>query len=163
MTTAEVLTAPTIVTVGLGQIAVAQDVGSLTSVLGSCIGLTVYAPRLKLGLMAHIVLPDSAGRAAQPGKFADTAIPEVVRLLREAGGSIHGASFKLTGGASMFGKAGPLQVGQANLDAVLRALAEADCSVAARHVGGNKGRRITLDCATGHLRLEIVGQSPILL
>ncbi len=35
--------------------------------------------------MAHIVLPESAGRDGAPGKFADTAVPHMLELLREQG------------------------------------------------------------------------------
>jgi chemotaxis receptor (MCP) glutamine deamidase CheD len=57
----------------------------------------------------------------------------------------------------MFSSGGPLQVGDSNVQAVLRALQAARIAVAAQHVGGNKGRRVHLDAATGALTVEIVG------
>ena len=58
----------------------------------------------------------------------------------------------------MFGRPdSPLQIGDANVQAVLEKLADANIRVATKDVIGTKGRRITFDCATGNLRIEIVG------
>ena len=66
--------------IGIGE----YRVGSfpmMTIGLGSCIGLTFYDDRLKIGAMVHIMLPDSAGRKDRPGKYADTAIPLLIKEL----------------------------------------------------------------------------------
>ena len=46
----------------------------------------------------------------------------------------------------MFGSCGPLQIGDANIEAVVRALRAAGIRVAAQDVGGNRGRRVTFEC-----------------
>jgi len=100
--------------VGMGKIAAGRAPERMKAVLGSCIGLAIYHPRLKTGVMVHIVLPESAGRSGTPGKFVDTAIPEMLKLLKELGTPAHGLVAKLAGGANMFGSSGPLQIGDAN-------------------------------------------------
>jgi len=144
--------------VGMGQIAVAGAPERLKAILGSCIGLVIYHPRLKTGVMAHIVLPDSAGRQGAAGKFGDTAVPEMLALLAQRGTPAHGLIAKFAGGANMFGSTGPLQIGDANNDAVMQALASAGVRIAGQDVGGNKGRRIVFDSATGELTIECAGQ-----
>jgi len=52
---------------------------------GSCVGLALYHPRLKTGALAHIVLPTASGRGALPGKFADTALPQLLAEFARAG------------------------------------------------------------------------------
>ncbi len=44
--------------VGMGQIAARLAPERMKFVLGSCIGLAIYHPRLKTAAMTHIVLPD---------------------------------------------------------------------------------------------------------
>jgi chemotaxis protein CheD len=144
--------------VGMGQIVFGRAPDRLASILGSCIGVCVYHPRMRHAALAHVILPDSQGRPpSAPGKFADTAIPHMLKLLGQAGLSTSGLVAKIAGGASMFGRNGPLQIGMANGEAVTRALAGAGIRVIGKDVGGDRGRRISLDCTTGDLFIEIAG------
>lgn len=144
--------------VGMGQIAVAQSPATLCSVLGSCVGLALYHPRFKTGAYAHVVLPAASGRGALPGKFADTALPHMLAELSKAGVPRPGLVAKIAGGACMFGVSGPLQIGDSNVEAVQNLLAKENIPIVAKDVGGQKGRRVTLDCTTGELLVEIAGK-----
>jgi chemotaxis protein CheD len=130
----------------------------LKAILGSCVAVAVYHPSRQVGAMAHVVLPASSGHAASPGKFADTAVPHLIELLRAAGAGPLGLVAKLAGGANMFGHAGPLQIGDKNIEAVLAALAQCGVRPVARDVGGAGGRRVTFFPETGQLSVESVGQ-----
>ncbi len=149
--------------VGMGQVAIAKGPALLCSVLGSCVGLALYHPRLKTGGLAHIVLPDASGRGALPGKFADTALPHMLAELARIGVHREGLIAKIAGGACMFGVSGPLQIGDSNVEAVQSLLAKENIRIVARDVGGQKGRRVTLDCSSGELIVEIAGTSPRVL
>jgi len=122
--------------------------------------VALHQPRLALGLLGHVVLPDSCGRAGNPGKFADTAIPAMIAELERHGGTLGACVVKIAGGACMFSGNGPLQIGLANIEAVTKALERAGLRIAARDVGGSYGRRVTLDCTSGGLLVESVGQTP---
>jgi len=154
--TAEEASADT--TVKMGQIVIAREPVRLTSILGSCVSVSLYHSRLRLGAMGHIVLPDSAGRTSLPGKCADTAIPHMLQQLRQHGASSAGLAVKLAGGGRMFKASGPLQIGDANVEAVMRALRAAGLAITAADLGGTKGRRTTFDCSSGDLIVEIIGQ-----
>jgi chemotaxis protein CheD len=144
--------------VGMGQVVFGQSPDRLASILGSCVGVSLYHPRTRHAVLAHVILPDSQGRSpSAPGKFADTAIPHMLKLLGTVGVPTAGLVAKLTGGANMFGHNGPLQIGIANGEAVGRILAGLGIRVVAQDIGGNQGRRITLDCATGNIAVEIAG------
>ena len=117
------MTTPTVshpvkeIVVDMGQIVVGQSPQRIRAIVGSCIGVVLYHPGRKTGVMSHIVLPDSAGRRGMPGKFVDTAVSRMIELLQESGASLRGATAKLAGGANMFGGTGPLQIGDANAEA----------------------------------------------
>jgi len=149
--------------VGMGQVVVAQGPHRLRAVLGSCVGVTLYHPRLRVGALAHVVLPRSNGRTSSPGKYADTAVDHMIELLRQRGVPTAGLVAKLAGGAQMFGPSGAMQIGRDNVQAISQALQAAGIRVAAQDVGGEKGRRVTLDCQTGQLTIHIVGQPPKVL
>ncbi len=145
------------VIVNMGQIAAGQTPARMKAVLGSCVGLAFYHARLRKGILAHVVLADSAGRDGPPGKFADTAVPFMLKLLSDSGVPTHGLTAKFAGGANMFGNGGPLKVGEANVEAVTRQLQQKGIRLAGTHVGGNKGRRIIFDCSNGELTVQIAG------
>lgn len=152
------------ISVGMGQVAVGRASDQLNCVLGSCIGLLLYHPRLHVAGLAHVMLADSCGRKTTPGKFADTAVPHLVELLEREGAGAAGLVAKLAGGANMFGTpTGPMQIGQNNAAAVLQQLKRFRIRVVATHLGGNRGRRITLNCANGELTVEIPQEGTVTL
>lgn len=146
--------------VGMGEIIGGQPPQLLRAVVGSCVALALYHPRLMKGVMAHVVLPSAAGHPGTPGKFADTAVPNMLQWFRTLGLPAQGLSAKLAGGANMFGSRGPVQIGEANVQAVARALQAAGIRIAAQDVGGARGRRVTFDCGGGGLTIESAGQAP---
>jgi chemotaxis protein CheD len=143
--------------VGMGQMALAQSPGRLRSVVGSCVAVTLYHPRSHWGALGHVVLPDSQGRTGSAGRFVNTAIPQLIAMLAKEGANQKELVAKIAGGASMFNTTGPLRIGDANGEAVLRALRAAGIRVAGQDLGGIQGRRVTLDCATGAVAVEIAG------
>lgn len=150
--------------VGMGQILLGRAGDRLGAVLGSCVGVIVYHPRMRLAAMAHVVLPESTRRSGQPGKFADTAIPEMLRMLAGEGAHVSGLNAKIAGGANMFGAApGPMQIGEGNSEAVKQLLRKHNVRLTGEHLGGSKGRRVTFDCDTGLLTIEVVGCEPAIV
>jgi chemotaxis protein CheD len=129
--------------IGIGE----YRVGSfpmMTIGLGSCIGLTMYDPNLKLGAMVHIMLPESAGRKDRPGKYADTAVPLLVNELSDLGCKNRSITAKIIGGASMFEYFGTnLNIGVRNAEKVRILLKEHHINLAAEDVGGKIGRSVT--------------------
>ena len=111
-------------------------------------------------------MPEGAqwcGRDGPPGKFADTAIPHMLELMQKSGANTSGIVAKLAGGSNMFNSSGPLQIGTQNVEAVLGELERTDVRVTGQHVGGTKGRRISLCCQTGDLTVEIAGSDRVVL
>ena len=141
--------------VRMGELAVSSVPGHvLVSLgLGSCIGLALLDRRMGIAGLAHIVLPQSNGHANEnPHKFADLAVPELIRQLEDAG-RVSGRRVRLeaviVGGASMFAvSAASLEVGQRNEAAVREQLETLHIPVTAAATGGSKGRTIRVDVAT---------------
>ncbi len=116
----------------------------MTIGLGSCIGLTLYDPLKKTGAMVHIMLPDSGGRTERPGKYADTAIPLLLKELDALGCSKRSLVAKIAGGACMFEYFGTnLNIGERNTDKVRIGLKEQGIKLSSEDVGGKVGRTVT--------------------
>ena len=90
--------------IGIADMKMAKGEGMLvTYALGSCIGICLHDPVLKLGALVHIMLPVNmeAGRKT-PMKYADTGIRETLRLMESKGASRNRITAKIAGGAKMF-------------------------------------------------------------
>jgi chemotaxis protein CheD len=129
--------------IGIGE----YRVGSfpmMTIGLGSCIGLTLYDDSLKVGAMVHIMLPESAGRSDRPGKYADTAVPTIIKELNAMGCKNRSLVAKMAGGAAMFEYFGAnLNIGERNAIKVRALLEEHHIHLAKEDVGGKCGRSVT--------------------
>lgn len=135
--------------IGIGE----YRVGSfpmMTIGLGSCIGLTLYDDTLRIGAMVHIMLPDSAGRKDRPGKYADTAIPLLLKELGEKGSKTRNLIAKMAGGACMFEYFGTnLNIGERNAEKVREILKANNIPLIKQDVGGKVGRSVTFLPANG--------------
>ncbi len=75
----------------------------LTAGLGSCIGICIHDPLLKVGGMAHIMLPTaSISLGGNPAKYADTALELLLKEISGMGANKARLKAKMAGGAQMF-------------------------------------------------------------
>jgi chemotaxis protein CheD len=129
--------------IGIGE----YRVGSfpmMTIGLGSCIGLTLYDDTLKVGAMVHIMLPESGGRKDRPGKYADTAVPMLLRELGALGCRNRSITAKMAGGACMFEYFGTnLNIGERNTEKIRALLKEHNIPLVKEDTGGKVGRSVT--------------------
>ena len=138
----------------------AGDVTLLTVGLGSCVGIALYARDARVGALAHALLPNVnlSTERASAGKYPATAIPAMVRRMRELGaeGEIHA---RLVGGASMFAPMlapGALSLGSRNVAAAHAACAAAEIQIVGQEVGGSHGRSVFFDVARGELLVRSI-------
>jgi chemotaxis protein CheD len=135
--------------IGIGEYR-AGSFPMMTIGLGSCIGLVLYDDSLKIGAMVHIMLPDSAGRKDRPGKYADTAIPLLIKELGALGSKKGSLIAKMAGGACMFEYFGTnLNIGERNAERVRAVLKENGIPLKKEDVGGKVGRSVTFNPAGG--------------
>ncbi len=152
-----------VVSVAIGQWAVASAPARLRTLLGSCVGVVLYERTIRIGGLAHVVLPSARGPVDHPGKYAETAIPAVIAdLERRLGARTRmRLTAKLAGGASMFQVATPadstLNIGRRNQEAIEAILDELRIPVVARDLGGTTGRRLTLDTVSGIVAIKVPG------
>lgn len=145
--------------VGMADAKVAKDGDSLRTLgLGSCVGITLYDDILKIGGMAHIMLPVSnVDKEVNLAKFADTGVPYLLEMVLGMGAARARLKAKMAGGAQMFANAHGLEVirvGPRNIEAVQEMLEKLHIPIIASAVGGNFGRTIELDCQTGKLGIR---------
>lgn len=147
----------------LGEGAVARSPHLLVCKgLGSCVAVFLYDSRLKLGGLAHVMLP-GAGAALQPVdypfRYADSAVAALVRRLSAQGARRRNLSAKLIGGACLFMQdtdpgAG---IGAQNIATLRRMLASEGIPLGGEDVGGEQGRSAMFDLSNGRAVITTIG------
>jgi chemotaxis protein CheD len=135
-----------------------KPVELLTSV-GSCVAICLYDSIHRCGGLAHIMLPHSSlgPKEPIPSKFADTAVPAMVKEIREIIGAETHLSAKIAGGANMFSNtcANGLDIGTKNVRAVKATLSHHRIRLIGEDVGGLHGRRVTFNITSGNTLVRL--------
>ena len=138
-----------------GELCLARSPSLLKTLLGSCVGVTFWSPRLGIGALCHGVLPrcPAGVRDAEGYRYVDFAICHLIRRL-EGYGAIPGeVQVKVFGGADVLPVDGrqlsKATVGQQNCQTALDVLRRENYSVLTSDIGGLNGRTIQFDTATG--------------
>lgn len=144
-------------TIGIAGVKVVHAPEKIRTVLGSCVGVALFDRVSKVGGLAHVMLPSSNLGHGDPGKFADTAVDLLLEEAIKAGCDKKRVTAKISGGASMFGSNVDNGIGEKNIRAVKERLSHHGVRLAAEEVGGLKGRKMTLDPATGVVEVQVIG------
>lgn len=153
-----------VIKVGMADLNVCVSPDSITTLgLGSCVGIAVRDPVTKIGGLAHIMLPDSTSIRINSNipKFADTGIEELVRQVVAKGANRGRLVAKIAGGAQMFAFQSTndmVRVGERNVAATKKKLAELKIPIIAQDTGKNYGRTVIFYPETGDFVIRAVGR-----
>jgi chemotaxis protein CheD len=133
----------------------------ITIGLGSCVAILLHDPSVRVGGLAHVLLPSPAlvRKDSNPAKFPQTAVPRLLELMARRGASPRRITGRLVGGASMFASLaapGTIQMGERNLVASRQALNNHGIPLIGEAVGGDFGRTVRLRVADGHVEVSSV-------
>ena len=143
---------PRTIVAGMGELKVVccapDETVFLKTTVGSCVGLFLADAKNRIYGLAHIMLPQKLRENDSIGKYADTAMPE---LLRQIGMINNTGSVQayVVGGASMFGsetRSFVSDVGRRNVEAVLGMTRRLRIPIVHEETGGHQGRTAILDC-----------------
>jgi chemotaxis protein CheD len=154
-----------VIPVGMGELKVARSPDTLAVYgIGSCVIVSLYDTKSRVGGIAHVMLPDSSGidkERLNPNKFADTAIPALYDAIKSEDGvfkaNLHA---KIVGGSEMFPPTEDYEnnIGRDNTAAVKKALKKMGFPIVAEDTGGKRGRSIEFDLESGLIKLSILGE-----
>ena len=152
-----------------GDLLICRDPCEVTTVLGSCIAVTMFSSRLDLAAICHAMLPaPGQGRCAEdrsrePYKYVSLVVPVMAGVFTRAGAKPAETEVKLFGGASCIGRHRngdcPHCVGPSNVRLARMLLAEHRLVVRASNVGGSSGRKLLFNTATGEVLHKHLAQT----
>ena len=151
-----------------GEARLIREPGILSTLLGSCVGITFWVERLGIGALCHPMLPTAPPRRALQAagssdrRFVDFTIRALAARLDTLGASRAETEVKVFGGADVLdfdhGHARPT-VGKLNREAAMRILGEEGYRVAASSLGGRTGMQIQFNTNTGEVLLRRFGHA----
>jgi chemotaxis protein CheD len=149
--------------IGVGDGAVSRDPDTVlvTYALGSCVAVMLHDPVAHVAGMVHYMLPESTesnpelnGRSC---KFADTAIPFLVRAALAHGADKRRIMVYAAGGAQIMSDNSIFNIGKRNCLALRRALWKFGLVAHAEDTGGTAIRTVRLEVGSGRVWLQSPG------
>ncbi len=130
--------------VGIGEFRVAKGAVLKTIGLGSCIGIALYDPLVRVGGLAHVMLPRSSNGTKRSAKYADHAVEMMLEAMERVGVDRDRVVAKMAGGAQIFKHMTMdiLKIGDRNVEAIKSVLDDFGVRLVAQDVGGNQGRTV---------------------
>jgi len=154
--------------VGIGDMKLGRQEGTIiTYALGSCIGIALYDPMIKLGALVHIMLPERLNASDQNiFKYADTGLQETFRKLYAYGAVKRRMTARIAGGARMFDMKGPSNmgnIGERNAQSVKSVLLKEGIRLTKEDTGANYARTMSMDLETGKVLVKTFGRPDLWL
>jgi chemotaxis protein CheD len=126
----------------------------IRTVLGSCVAITIWHPRLRIGGMCHYMLPTRGfKRGGEPdGRYGDEALDMFLSEVRRARTVPSEYEVKLFGGGNMFPhrkRDASMDVGRRNIEVALQLLESHRFHLKARHLAGTGHRNVVFEVWSG--------------
>ncbi len=147
-----------------GEIFISDKPVVVKTVLGSCISVTMFNSRLRIGAICHGMLPecDEMNGCNCDGdegvRYVDCSIRNMLEKLHSFGILNNEIEVKMFGGADMFktirGKPNPMNVGEQNIKAAFKIMGDSNLRLAASDIGGPSGRALMFIPNTGEVFLK---------
>ncbi len=132
----------------------------VTTVLGSCVTVTMFNARKRFGAICHGLLPHCPDKDTCTKnfttcfKFVDCSIRQILDRFKRHGIDTPDIEVKLFGGAHVFATQNSLSIGKKNVQAARDALQEAGLHLTSYSYGGRATRKVIFNTGTGEVWLK---------
>ena len=136
---------------------IAKDPDSLIAKgIGSCVIVTLYDPKLKIGALSHSVLPQHNNQKDNnPARFVDTAIDDILHKMISLGCTKKNIEAKIIGGANMFPGI-ESSIGKDNVLSAREKLKNEGIKISGEVTGGTVGRSIEFSAKNGLVTVKMM-------
>lgn len=133
----------------------------LRTLLGSCVAITIWHPKLKIGGMCHYMLPRRPRHKSSEhldGRYAEDVMRLFMNELRRTKTKPHEYKVKMFGGGNMFSnvkkKTGHISISQQNVDFGRLVMTQYGFKVHAEDMGGAGHRNIVFEIHSGDVWMK---------
>ncbi len=141
----------------------------VSTLLGSCVAVTMFSPRCRVGAICHGLLPSCrdehpcSGGCAEGARYVDCSIRLMLGWFTQRGIVRNEIEVKVFGGSDMFSikdsESSSRTVGRQNLEKALQIIEQEGLRLVASDLGGPRGRKIFFSTHTGEVLLKRLNKS----
>ncbi len=141
-----------------GELYIGKEPAVVSTILGSCVSITMFSERLGAGGICHALLPRKfAFRKRQHDfHYVDKSVSYMVGEFKKMGANTSELEVKVFGGAGMVGASYKRSVGRANVEMAFNMIKDHDLRVLTWNLGGTSGRKIVFYTHTGRVLLKML-------
>jgi chemotaxis protein CheD len=153
-----------------GEAYFSEGPAQVTTILGSCIAVTLFWARLRAGGICHVLLPRCRKESCVDGceeryRFADCSIRGMLVWFVRRGARTGDLEVKVFGGSDIL-IVGPekehLSVGRQNIEWTKKALIREGLVPRCSDVGGTTGRKIVFSTHTGEVFMKRIRRTELM-
>lgn len=144
-----------------GEMCFCQVPVLVTTILGSCVAVTMWSPRLGLAAICHAVQPvcpkiakGCPEHCMKKYHYVSCVIPEMIHLMTSRGAMADELEVKLFGGAAVLATPASQSVGRQNIEMARSVLRDNGLRLKVHQVGGQHGRKLIFNTHTGEVLLK---------
>jgi chemotaxis protein CheD len=158
-----------LITICVADMKVSNDPDTVlvTYSLGSCLGILIYDPIVKVGGILHVMLPESnnerSGSDFNPFKYVDTGIPLLFKEAYKYGATKNRLKVAVAGGAHILDDSGYFNIGKRNIAMLRKIFWKNGVMIDKEHLEGNVSRTVRLKVSDGEIKLTFGGGKSIIL
>ncbi|HBZ36063.1 MAG TPA: chemotaxis protein CheD [Rikenellaceae bacterium] len=145
-----------------GEIYISDIPTVVSTILGSCVAITMYNKRLGVGGICHAMLPNSPyEKEDSTFRYVDRSIPYMLKKFEEYGIEKNEMELKLLGGADVINRINEntSSIGQKNIEIAMNIIKKERLILMLSDVGGKQGRKIHFYTKTGEILLKRISGS----
>jgi chemotaxis protein CheD len=144
-----------------GELCISKAPALVTTILGSCVAVTMYQPGIGVSAICHTPQPSCPKQSTECPKhcvnkyhYVSCVIPEMLAHMEAVGAKREAIEVKLFGGSAMLSMAANRSVGWKNIDTAMTVIRRCRLDLKAHQVGGRRGRKIVFNTHTGDVMLQ---------
>lgn len=124
-----------------GHIYLSHEPARISTVLGSCVAVSLWDSKKEYGGMAHFLYPFVADRKKATAQYGNVAIKYLIDMFLEAGAREKDLSAQIFGGA-LSGAGDCAKIARENISAARKVLRAYRIKIISEDIAGNMGRKI---------------------
>jgi chemotaxis protein CheD len=140
-----------------GELYISDIPTMVSTILGSCIAVTIFNKRLKTGGICHAMLPKSPySKEHGVFRYVDSSISYMLNKFKTMGVKKDEIEVKLLGGADVIDRMNEdtASIGQKNIKTALEIIKSEGLKLVVSDVGGKMGRKLHFYTHTGKVLLK---------
>lgn len=152
-----------------GEMHLTREPSLITTVLGSCISITMHHKATGFSIICHAVMPSrlEARKRDEEGRdifqYVDSSLEWMLSQCRKNSIKPGSVEVKMFGGAALFHDAKSVRrdlgVGKRNIEIAIEMLKKNTVKLSAWNVGGNQGRKLIFNTLTGEVLVRFISRT----